>query len=93
MDAKEYKKRYSALNREYIKANNPYKYGEVVKKYDKEIVLLNPTGVNITSGCTIMYDCLYLDKHGQIIDKPEKIYGFEKLTPTGRIIELEEDLT
>ena len=92
MDAKEYKKQFNALNRAYIKANNPYKYGEVVKKYDKEIVLLEPTGVNVTSGCTITYNCKYLDKHGQIIDKPEKIYGFEKLTPTGRFIELEEDI-
>lgn len=92
MDAKEYKKQFNALNRAYIKANNPYKFGEVVKKYDKEIVLLEPTGVNVTSGCTIMYNCKYLDKHGQIIDKPEKIYGFEKLTPTGRFIELEEDI-
>lgn len=92
MDAKEYKKQINALNREYIKANNPYKYGEVVMKYDKEIVILEPTGVNVTSGCTIMYNCKYLDKHGQVIDKPEKIYGFEKLTPTGRFIELEEDI-
>lgn len=92
MDAKEYKKQFNALNRAYIKANNPYKYGEVVKKYDKELVLLEPTGVNVTSGCAIMYNCKYLDKHGQIIDKPEKIYGYEKLTPTGRFIELEEDI-
>lgn len=92
MTPAEYKKQFNALNRAYIKANNPYKFGEVVKKYDKEIVLLGPTGVNVTSGCTIMYDCKYLDKHGQVIDKPEKIYGFEKLTPTGRFIELEEDI-
>lgn len=92
MTPAEYKKQFNALNRAYIKANNPYKYGEVVKKYDKEIVLLEPTGVNVTSGCTIMYNCKYLDKHGQIIDKPEKIYGFEKLTPTGRFIEMEEDI-
>lgn len=93
MDAKEYKKRLNALNREFIKANNPYKFGEVVLYNGRKLVLLSPTGVNVTSGCKVTYDCYKMDMQGNIIEKVEKVYGFETLKPTGEFRTIEEDLT
>lgn len=92
MTPADYKKQLNALNRAFYKANNPYQYGEVVLYHGRKLVLLDPVGINVTSGCKIMYDYRVLSPTGTLDEKVERLYGFETIKPTGEVLQLEEDL-
>lgn len=86
MDKKEYLKQLAKLNRAYVKDNNPYKFGEIVKDYrNREVVLLDVTGVNKYGG--IEYGVLELNLKGEIV-KETSSYGFETYKKTGQSYDL-----
>lgn len=69
----------------FIRANDPFQRGEIVKRSGKPVVILEPTAVNNYGG--IMYDVVELDAQGRLT-KRGVIYGFESQVSTGKFTDL-----
>lgn len=85
MTKKEYLKKSRALQIAFIRANDPFERGQIVKRSGKLVVILEAKSVNKYGG--IEYDVVELDPQGRL-SKKGQIYGFEALEATGKFMDL-----